>query len=218
MAIEPGIKNWVHAILARNNITHDFSDLFGKQGKDFLSFLSVSEIYRMALNGYLLVLDELEQQIKAVNKRTGDSIRDDEEAKLLMTIPGVGYYSALLIRSEIGDINRFPSAKQICSYAGVIPYSYASGNTIFHGHITKQGAKWLRWIMAEVMTHCVNRPGHLQRFYSKLERRKGKKIANVAAERKLLEWIYHMLRNGKSYEEMGKIASAWGKPANRSGR
>lgn len=216
--IQTGIKNRVHAILAKNNITHDFSDLFGKQGKDFLSSLSVSEIYRMALNGYLLVLDELERQIKAVNKRIEDSVRDDEEAKLLMTIPGVGYYSALLIRSEIGDINRFPSAKQLCSYAGVIPSTYASGNTVFHGHITKQGSKWLRWIMAEVVTHCVNRPGHLQRFYSKLERRKGKKIAKVAAERKLLEWIYHMLRNGRSYKEMGKIASAWGKPATRSGR
>ena len=72
--------------------------------------------------------------------------------------------------------------------------------------------------MAEVVTHCVNRSGHLQRFHSKLERRKGKKIAKVSAERKLLEWIYHMLRNGKSYEEMEKIASAWGKPATHSGR
>ena len=216
--IQTGIKNKVHAILAKNNITHDFSDLFGKQGKDFLSSLSVSEMYRMALNGYLLILDELEQQIKAVNKRIRNSVRNDEKAKLLMTVPGVGYYSALLIRSEIGDINRFPSAKKLCSYAGVIPSTYASGNTVFHGHITKQGSKWLRWIMAEVVIHCIDRPGRLQRFCSKLERRKGKKIAKVAAERKLLEWIYHMLRNGKSYEEMGQIASAWGKPATRSGR
>jgi transposase len=139
---QTGIKNKVHAILAKNNITHDFSDLFGKQGKDFLSSLSASEMYRMALNGYLLILDELEQQIKAVNKRIRDSVRDDEKAKLLMTIPGVGYYSALLIRSEIGDINRFPSAKKLCSYAGVIPSTYASsGNIVFHGHITKQGSK-----------------------------------------------------------------------------
>jgi transposase len=216
--IQTGIKNKIHAILAKNNITHDFSDLFGKQGKDFLSSLSASEMYRMALNGYLLILDELEQQIKAVNKRIRDSVRDDEKAKLLMTIPGVGYYSALLIRSELGDINRFPSAKKLCSYAGVIPSTYASGNTVFHGHITKQGSKWLRWIMTEVVTHCIDRPGRLQRFYSKLERRKGKKTAKVAAERKLLEWIYHMLRNGKSYEEMGEIASAWSKPATRSGR
>jgi len=218
VGIQTGIKNRVRTILAKSNITHGFSDLFGKQGKDFLNSLLVSEIYRMALDGYLLVLDELEQQIKAVNKRIGDSVRDGQEVKLLMTILGVGCYSALLIRSEIGDINRFPSAKRLCSYASVIPSTYASGNTVFHGHITKQGSKWLGWIMAEVMTHCVNRPGHLQRFYSKLERRKGKKIAKAAAERKHLECIYHMLRNGKSYKEIEKIASAWGKTVTCSGR
>jgi len=71
--------------------------------------------------------------------------------------------------------------------------------------------------MAEVVTHCIDVPGHLQRFYSKLERREGKKTAKVAAEKKLLEWICLMLRNGKSYEEMGETASAWGKPATRFG-
>ena len=59
-----------------------------------------------------------------------------------------------------------------------------------------------------MVTFCVNRSGHLQRFYSRLERGKGEKIAKVAAGRKLLEWIYHMLRKGKSYENMAKIAGA----------
>jgi transposase len=166
--IQTGIKNKVHAVLAKNKITHAFSDLFRKQGKDFLSSLSISEMHRLALNGYLLIPDELEQQIRAVNKRIRDSVRDDEKKKLLMTIPGVEYYSALSIRSEIGDINRFPSAKKPCSYAGVIPSAYASRNTVSHGHITRQGSKWLRWIMAEVVTHCIDKPGRLQRFYSKL--------------------------------------------------
>jgi len=70
-------------------------------------------MYRMAVNGYLLILDELEQQIKAVNKSIRDSVRHDEKAKLLMTIPSVGYYGVLLIRSEIGYINRFPSARKL---------------------------------------------------------------------------------------------------------
>jgi hypothetical protein len=105
----------------KNNITHNFSHLFGKQGKHFLSSLSLPEVYRMALDGYLSVLDESEQQIKVANERIVASAKDDEDARLLMTIPGVGYCSALLIKSEIGDINRFPKAVQLCSYAGLIP-------------------------------------------------------------------------------------------------
>jgi len=46
---------------------------------------------------------------------------DDRDALLLMTITGMSYYSALLTTSEIGDINRFHSAKQLRSYAGLVP-------------------------------------------------------------------------------------------------
>jgi transposase len=48
-------------------------------------------------------------------------------AKLLMTVPGIGYYSALLIVSEVGDINRFPDSYHLCSYAGLIPYTVQVG-------------------------------------------------------------------------------------------
>ena len=93
----------------------------------------------MAVNGYLSILDELEQRIKTANGRIALSVKDDEDARLLMTILDVGYYSALLIESEIGDINRFPSAKQLCSYARLIPSTYSSRNTTFHGHILSKG-------------------------------------------------------------------------------
>ena len=50
-----------------------------------------------------------------------------EMAKLLITVPGIGYYSALLIVSEVGDINRFPDSYHLCSYAGLIPSTHSSG-------------------------------------------------------------------------------------------
>ena len=46
-----------------------------------------------------------------------------------MTIPGIGYYSAVLMKSEIGDINRFPFGERLCSYAGLVPSTHASGKT-----------------------------------------------------------------------------------------
>jgi len=76
--MQTGIKNRVHAVLAKNNITHSFTDLFRKQGKEFLSSLSLPQIYRMALDGYLSVLSELDQQIKAVNKKNVVSVNLSE--------------------------------------------------------------------------------------------------------------------------------------------
>ncbi len=124
-----------------------------------------------------------------------------------------------MTKSEIGEVKRFPSAKQLCAYAGLVPSTYASGNTCFHGHITKQGSGWLRWILIEAAIHAVKKPGVLRRFYFKVERKKGGQIAKVAAARKLLEWIYHILRDGKTYQEMERIAEVLGRgePGKNSG-
>ncbi|MFC2013793.1 transposase [Chloroflexota bacterium] len=108
-------------------------------------------------------------------------------------------------KSEIVEINRFLSAKQLCSYAGLIPSTYSFSNTIFHGHISKQGSRWLRWILAEAMGHCIAWTWHLQQFYWRLGGRKGWKIAKVATERKLLGWIYHMLKELYPFQEMERI-------------
>jgi len=153
----------------------------------------------------------LRHEIIGVSKRVRQLAEDDQDSRLLMTIPGVGYYSALLIKSEIGNVKRFPSAKQFCSYAGLVPSIHASGNVFYHGHITKQGSRWLRWILIEAAIHAVKRPGVLRRFYFKVERKKGGQIAKVATARKLLEWIYHMLRDGRTYQEIERIADLLGR-------
>jgi transposase len=204
--IQTGVKNKIHTILAKNNVSHGYSDLFGKEGMSFLHSVALPENYKIALEGYLTVLDVVREEIRAVSKKVQQLAEKDRDALLLMTIPGMGYYSALLTKSEIGDVQRFRSAKQLCAYAGLVPSTHASGNTCFHGHITKQGSRWLRWILIEAAIHAVKRPGVLRRFYFNVERKKGGQIAKVATARKLLEWIYHILRDGRTYQEMEKIA------------
>ena len=209
--IQTDIKNKVHTILAKNNISHGYSDLFDEEGMAFLHSLSLPEDYRLTLEGYLSVLDNVRREIQVASKRVQQLAEEDSDALLLMTIPGVGYYSALLIKSEIGDVKRFPSAKQPCSYAGLVPSTYASGNTCYHGHITKQGSRWLRWVLIEAAIHAVKRTGPLRRFYCEVERKKGGKVVKVATARKLLEWIYHMMRGGKTFKEVEKLAEFLGK-------
>jgi len=142
--IQSGIKNKVHSILAKNNVNHEYSDLFSKEGMAFLYSLCLSENYKIALEGYISVLEAVRQEIKVVSKRIQQIAQEDHDAMLLVALPGVGYYSAFTIKSEIGDVRRFPSAKQLCSYAGLVPSTHASGNKCYHGHITKQVSRWLR--------------------------------------------------------------------------
>ena len=100
-----------------------------------------------------------------------------------------------------------------------MPSTYSSGNTRFHGQIIKQGSRWSRWILVEAAIHAVKRPVVLRRFYFKTERKKGGQIAKVATARELLEWIYHILRDGRTYQEMERIADllGQGEPSKNSG-
>ena len=209
--IQTGIKNKIHTVLAKNNIPNSYSDLFGKQGMAFLHSLCLAENYKIALEGYIAVLDAVRREIREVSRRVEQLAEDNPDAVLLMTIPGMGYYSALLTTSEIGNVRRFPSAKQLCAYAGLVPSTYASGNACFHGHITKQGSRWLRWILIESAIHAVKRPGPLRRFYIRIQRKKGGQIAKVATARKLLEWIYHILKDGATYQDVERIADSSGR-------
>jgi transposase len=107
---------------------------------------------------------------------------EDEDVKLLMTIPGLGYYSALLVKSEIGDISRFPGGEKLCSYAGLVPSISSSGTCKRHGPITKEGSRWLRWIMVESVRIHLKYDTGISRAYHAIAERKGTINHHVQAE------------------------------------
>ena len=127
---------------------------------------------------------------KRVSKRIDALAKQDERATWLMSMPGIGYYSAMLILAEIGDIGRFPSPKQLSSYAGLVPSVHESGDRTRYGRITKEGSRWLRWIMVEAAQQASRRPGRLRRFHER-----------VALARKMLEIVYYLLRRHECYRD-----------------
>ncbi|MEM2911572.1 MAG: IS110 family transposase [Candidatus Bathyarchaeia archaeon] len=96
----------------------------------------------------------------------------------------VGVYSALLIKSEIGDVKRFPNYKKLISWAGLAPSLYQSGNVMRNGRITKQGSKLLRWVMVECARVAVRYDSRLGEFYERVRRRRGEQKALVVSPAK----------------------------------
>jgi transposase len=195
------IKNRVHAFLARKGIFTELTDIFGKEGMEFLKNLQLTDKERLALDAYLHLVEHIKSELNDIDLELFEIAKDNEDAQLLTTVPGLGIYSALLIVSEIGDINRFHKAKNLCSYAGLVPSVYQSGNKIRRGKLTKQGSKWLRWIMIQAAHHAVKKEGNLQNFYFRVANKRGKKIAIAGSARKLLTTVFYMLKDHKEYEE-----------------
>jgi transposase len=171
--------------------------LFTAKGVEWLHGLSLDPV-----ESYLRVMASLDDEIKLLSKQLLGQAEDDEDVKLLMTIPGVGYYTALLVKSEVGDVKRFPFGERLCSYAGLVPSTHASGASIRHGGITREGSRWLRWVMVEAaQTHVHRYDTSITRAYNRIAERRGKRIATVAAARKLLLCCYSVLRNKRPYHD-----------------
>lgn len=194
-------KNKIHAVLLKNGIELPYTDIFCQRGKNCLSSLRLRSPYQEALVHYLKLIKVLDSQVEETEKEIQKQVKDHPKALLLTSIPYISYFSALLIVTEIGQIKRFPDWRHLCSYAGVVPSVYASGNKRYTGRITKQGSRWLRWIIIEAAQKQGQRNTKLGRFYQKIARRKGKSTAKVATARMLLRAIYYMLKRNEPYRE-----------------
>jgi transposase len=94
--------------------------------------------------------------------------------------------------AEIGDITRFASSRKLASGAGLTPPARGSGLTVRHGHISRQGPAWLRWVLNQAAQTATRSP-EFAASYQAIARRRGKKIATIAIARKLLTRAYRLL-------------------------
>jgi len=193
------VKNRVHALLDRCKLKHGFSDLFGKAGMEWLRSVDVNGLDRLMLNNHLEHIECLNQQMKNVEKEIQHLASMDEDVRLLLSLTGVGVYTALLIKSEIGDVRRFPDYKKLVSWAGLAPSLYQSGSVERHGRITKQGSRRLRWVMVEAARSAVRFDVRMRGVYDRVARRRGDGKAVVAVACKMLKIVWFMLTRREPY-------------------
>jgi transposase len=79
---------------------------------------------------------------------------------------------------QIGDITRFPTARKLCAWAGLTPAVRNSDRKVRHGHITKMGSPWVRFVLQEAAQRAKTGPPFAS-FYAKTAARRGKHIATV---------------------------------------
>lgn len=125
---------------------------------------------RSILERMLTLVTTLDLLIAQVNPEIEVRAKHNAQARLLTTISGIGYYSAVLIVAEIDGVERFPDARHLCSYAGLVPSLRASADHVRHGNITKQGSPWLRWILVEICQKAQSRDDVLGEHYRRVVR------------------------------------------------
>lgn len=194
------VKNKMHAILWREGI-RTAAPLFSVKGQRWLAAQMLPEPAATAMGTYQSLLGTLDGHIREADRMVVQAAQEDAATQLVATVPGFSHLSALTVMAEVGDITRFPSAKKLMGYAGLVPSTYASGGKVRHGHIIKQGSSWLRWIFIEAAHHqllCRRKKG-LGSYYERLRARKGSKVAAVATARKLCAVIWRILTDKRPF-------------------
>lgn len=155
----------------------------------------------LLMRSILDMAQSLKKQLRVVDAALAKWSRDNEQAQLLQTIPGIGPIIAAQIVGQIGDVHRFATPARLCAYGGLVPTVHASGKKLHIGGVTQRGRRRLRqaiWTAAMVAVRCGGRFGEL---FERLTVRRPKMVARVACARKLLTIIWHMLRSGEPYRD-----------------
>ena len=185
------LKSRVHAVLADRGIP-ERSSLWSGPGRAWLAGLALPPTPREVVDDCCGLLDALATPIARLEREIAALAKPDPRVQALMALPGVGQLTAMTLVAEIGDISRFATARKLCAWAGLTPAVRNSDRKVRHGHITKQGSPWVRWILQEAAQTAKKRPPFAD-AYAQLARRRGRSIATVAIARRLLARCFHIL-------------------------
>jgi transposase len=196
VALRSGLKAQVHAVLAKQGVRVSMSDLFGMAGSRLLDELQLERAYALRIASLRSLISAYDQEITMLGEEISTALAGDVNYLALQAIPGVGPVLAAIFVAEIGDIHRFASAPQLCSWAGLTPRHRESDTTVRRGPITKQGPRLVRWAAVEAVQRLPRGSKQAADFHRIADRR-GKGIGRVAAARRLLTLVFYGLRDGQ---------------------
>lgn len=151
-------------------------------------------------------IQELDHHIAELDQDINEHMNDEEKkaAEWIQQIPGIGDDSSKIIISVIGtDMSRFPTGKNLASWAGLCPGNHESAGKKKSGRTTK-GNKLLRTTLVVCAHSAVQKKdSYFYSLYCRISAHRGKKRAIVAVAHAMLIIIYNMLKTGEAYEELG---------------
>jgi len=167
----------------------------------------VQDHHRLLLRIHLERIDELASKIETLSQEIAMLTPDfdtKDEIERLDEIPGVGLQVAEGILAELGtDMTRFPSANHAVSWAGLAPGKNESAGRNRSSRTTK-GNKHLKSLLVQAAhTLARSKDNYLGALFRRIASKRGKKRAAVAVARSILVIVYHLLKRGSRYIELG---------------
>jgi len=197
--IRTGVKNRVHGLLDKHGLRMPGITPFSKENIVWLREQSFGFMDDAIVRSDLAVLEAVDGQVTLIEEKIATIAAEDKRVRLLMTMTGVGYFTAMLVMAEVGDVGRFRGDKEFASWMGLVPSVHQSGERIRMGGVSGPGNKRLRWALVESAQAAVRFDPRFGGMYERVSRRRGKGCAVVAVAHEMARIMYFMLSRGELY-------------------
>jgi len=201
------IRNKIHNLLDKYGLRFPFSSKFSQKSIAWLREQDLGDLDNAVVKSQLAILETLDEEIKVFEDKIAAMGVEDPQVKLLMTMPGIGYFAASMLVAEIGDINRFSNDKKIASWAGLAPRISQSGERTHIGR-TGRGNPRVSWIMVQCARSASRHDPRFKSFYDRYSKRRGKSKAVVAVAHEMIRIVYFMLRDNEPYRGQNEVMTA----------
>ncbi len=202
------VRNRIKALLNLWGIRSDLeSRNWTKKYKKFLKQIKIAySSGQLVLNSLIAQMEWLEGELTALDKHISElsqSQRYSTQHKLLISIPGIGLLTSIILLTELGDISRFTSLDRLCSYVGLIPFERSSGETAYKQNMTYRSNLMVRTHLIESAWIAIGKDPALTLAYEQYRKSMGAQKAIVKIARKLLNRIRTVLIKQTPYQ-LGK--------------
>lgn len=198
------MKNTIHGMLLSFGIETKAGLLNSKKGLKNVVEMTTDEENKMIIETIVSTIEKLSVQIKDIEGKLENMVKDDKAVEILRSLPGTGLLSAITVRAYIDDIKRFSHFNKLSGYCGLVPWVSCSDQTQHYGKITKRGPVELRTAIIQMvlgMIRCKDeRNNRVMKAYRNMKKNKGSGKALVATARKFTKIIWSMLTNDEFFK------------------
>ena len=198
--IQTMVRNQTHALLDLYEVECQYKDILGTHGLAVLSTLKMNADDDLILHTHTKHLECIKDCIDKISARIAMRASDNEDVRILMSMTGIDYHTALLIATEIGDISRFPVPKHLVSWAGLCPNLNDSGESKYYGRIKKRECnRRVQWAIIQAAHVATKHDRRMSEYYERNAKRMHTNKAMVKVANKMMTIIWHMLTKKQLY-------------------
>lgn len=158
---------------------------------------------KISLNTYLEQLKYYRKLISDITKqirKLSQTERYSNNVNVLRTIPGISILTAMILLTEIGNIQRFRRIDDLCGYIGLVPSEHSTGDKQKRNRMTKRGKSILKKVIVESSWTAIRKDSGLLMSFNNLSKRMKKTRAIISISRKLVSRIMYVLKNNEEYK------------------